>query len=601
MDTLAPPPGEPEDQEPTDEELLQRSVDFHVNALTFSKATEKRAQLALLAKACVGVARIVDDGFDEKKAIEQLTAAAVALGLPKRAASTAWKRVRAKELAIPESVPDDVGTHVLVPGTHYEGMVDGLPKWREQTIHDFTGDMLTNHPRYNPSNKLFVRAGTVGEVFDGCFKPISPARLRIMLVPRAYKWIQNPTTGERARVFVPLTSDLADLVRARAENHPLIDKLRYITRSTVVTPTGAISKPGWNEGGVWDLSNKDLGDPGDPREVFDDLLCDFPWASEAARQNAIGAILTCFLRPYIDGNVPLVLVTSTVERTGKTKFIEEVVGIIILNGPMPAMQLSGTDEERDKRIFAQLSRGAQVVHIDNLRAYLDSSAICSLITARVYAGRRLGESTIIEVPNETVWFASGNNISATGEIAKRACPIPFLPTVANPELRGDFRHPDLAKYVRSVRRRVIATMAAMYSSWRSAGEPGCPIRMGGFGEYTRIVGGTMHHAGFTEWMTNYASFAEKTDPEGMDFIRFVEDWIERGSAESKPSQLRERAVELGLFERKLGRAGSDRAQDTAFAMLLRQYLNRVIATTEGEYKVLETFGANGRLYFPCKV
>lgn len=377
----------------------------------------------------------------------------------------------------------------------------------------------------------------------------------------------------------------------------MIDKLRYITRATVITPTGAVSQPGWNDGGVWDLSQRGLGMPEDPHSLFLDLLQDWPWQSEADRQNAIGALLTVFLRPYIKGNIPLQFVVSTTERTGKTLYIEAIIGGVMLGGPVPAMQLNGSDEEKDKRIFAQLLRSSPVVHIDNVRQHVDSSALASLITASIYSGRMLGQSQIIDLANDAVWFASGNNVTTTGEIAKRSVPIRFLPPVAHPELRTDFAHPDVYAYVQKRRSAILATLAAMFAAWRSAGEPACPVKMGGFSEWARIVGGVMYHAGFTNFMGNYAQWIEKTDPEGMDMVRFVEDWITTGqSAQSKPSDLRAKAVELGLFERTLGRASSERAQDTAFAMLLRRYLGRVIATVDGDFVIVETFDRNGRLY-----
>ena len=62
------------------------------------------------------------------------------------------------------------------------------------------------------------------------------------------------------------------------------------------------------------------------REYLEDLVADFPFADAASRQNLFGLLLTPIVRPALDGNVPVHLAEAALERTGKTKLLEHVVG-----------------------------------------------------------------------------------------------------------------------------------------------------------------------------------------------------------------------------------------------------------------------------------
>ena len=63
------------------------------------------------------------------------------------------------------------------------------------------------------------------------------------------------------------------------------------------------------------------------REYLEDLVADFPFADAASRQNLFGLLLTPIVRPALDGNVPIHLAEAALERTGKTKLLEHVVGV----------------------------------------------------------------------------------------------------------------------------------------------------------------------------------------------------------------------------------------------------------------------------------
>lgn len=565
-----------------------------------------------LFRSAAALCEIVNGGgLTETEVADALRSAATAAGLPEReiesVLASARKRTEGKarvpkarapgpvnapmpvDTSVPDAMPPLVAT-VLVPGAH----VTDQGEYREVTPHEFATTLLA----CQPAHTIFVRAGTAGVIRERAFAALSAQGMRITLAARPYRWV-TPKPSQRdpdpkpTRVYVPLTKEHGELAIARAVDHANVGEIRLVTYAPVYLPSGSLSVPGWNAPGVYQTGPAIVPvAPGCLR----DLLIDFPWRSEADRQNFIGLLVTILVRAWIVGNVPMHLILSTVERTGKTKLVDDLIGLLFLGGPVPAMQFGGTDEERDKRILAVLMLGLPIIHLDNLGEWLDSPALASSITASVYSGRRLGASEIVHVPNLAVWIGTGNNVSLSGELAKRTVPICLLPAESDPHLRTSFVHPDLRAYVLEHRDAILTTLVGMVAAWDRAGRPAGSMRVGGFEGWSATVGGVMEHAGYDLWMSNYAAWTGAADVEGADMIRFMENWKLRGACSERVSDLRKQAVEMGLFERRLGRSHTDRGLDTAFGAILRRYLKRVVTTSYGRFRVGEVFVHGVRMY-----
>ncbi len=566
-----------------------------------------------LFRSAAALVEIVNGGhLGQEEVSAGLRAAAAACGLPddetERTIAQAVKKVGTKArvpkerprpapLRPAEPVPDHLPTAaalatVLVPGAH----VTDTEEYVEVTPAEFSTTILA----CQPAHTLFRRGGIAGVVRGGAFVPLSASGLRIALGAKPYKWVrpkptQKDPTPRPVKVYVPVTKEHAELVQARAADHPNVGDIRLVTYAPTFLPGDdmPMSQPGWNHTGVYQAGLW----TGETGGCLRDLLIDFPWKTEADRQNFIGLLITVIVRAALSGNVPMHLILSTVERTGKTKLVDEIIGILFLNGPVPAMQFAGSDEERDKRILAVLMLGLPVVHLDNLGEWFDSAAMASTITAEVYSGRVLGQSAMANVPNVAVWIGTGNNVSMSGEMAKRTVPIHLLPADADPHLRTQFVHSDLREYVREHRDAILGTLIAMVRAWIDAGRPPSPLRVGGFEAWSRVVGGVMAHAGYDLWMTNYAEWTGAADVEGGDMVRLMEAWqMTMQGGHQRVGDLRKQAVEAGLFERRFGRANSERGQDAAMGTVLRRYLRRAVSTQYGKFCIRESFLHGVRMY-----
>lgn len=438
----------------------------------------------------------------------------------------------------PKATPKAQG-YVLIPGPHHTDA--DTDQYIEISNDDFAAKVLRNLP----PDAIYQKSGVPGELVGlpgrRKFKELSNDRMRLLVDQHVNlgKWVQK-RDADPVLVYVNCSRDHAGLLLARAAIDPAVRELRILTPYPIyvrdVEASGGASgaedfrraEPGWHEGVYYDEPADLVGlepetDAEVIRTVLEDLVIDFPFKDEASRHNFFGLLLTPIVRPALDDNTPLHLVLAPVERTGKSKLIEQVMGGVITGQKTPSVQLTESEEEQDKRILALLMRGDSLIHLDNL-SDLDSSVIASLLTSRTYQGRRLGASQMLDLENNLTVAGSGNNVRASGEIAKRTVPINLEPATGDPENRTDFQHPDLNAYVASVRKDVLACLLGAVEIWKASGSPPGTRPLGGFERWAATVGGVLGVVGCNGWMGNRKVWVRVADQVGEDLRALVDHW-----------------------------------------------------------------------------
>lgn len=481
---------------------------------------------------------------------------------------------------------------ILIPGGHVTE--DG--EYVEIGSDDFAREALSALP----PGTLYRRSSIVGEILTGRFTAATNPRLRLIVDAhmRPVRW----KAGKEApvRTFRPCDRDNAALILAAAETDPTVRDLRMLVSYPVLTRDFLPVTAGWNpNSGIYYHEPAELStlppctDPLACARTLMELVIDFPFAELSDQQNYFGLLLTPLIRPALDGNAPLHLIVSPLERTGKTKLAETVLGGIILGSPTPATQLSGSEEERDKRILALLLAGDTILHLDNLHDLLESGALASLITAQTYRGRILGQSLNATLPNDLTIVGTGNNVRTSPEIAKRSIPIRLAPETDAPEDRTDYRHPDLPAYVRSERRAVLSALLGAVSIWRAAGMPPHPRPLGGFEAWSAAVGGILASIGLTDWRANERSWRRTSDSWGEDVRSFVAAWEDaRGGEWTDVPRLLSLADETGAFQ-SLIRGDSTKGREMSFGS---RVLRRLADVPSGQFVIRRERQPNGTVY-----
>lgn len=449
-----------------------------------------------------------------------------------------------------------------------------------------------------PAGALYQRAASsvvgrvVGDKGQRRFERLDQDSMRVLISEHCR--VQYWAAQGKARKLRTATIRRADtaLVLSEAGHHLTARRLDLLVNYPVHG-----CRPGWNESDIYmdlpaELEGLEPETEGEViHSVLDELLVDFPFSDEASRQNFIGLMLAAILRPAISGNVPFHLVASSLERTGKTKLIEEVLGGTLLGRPMAALQLSGSEEEIGKRIMGLLLAATPIAHLDNLSNQLESPSLASLITASSYRGRLLGGNAMPELPNRLLLVGSGNNVQMSGELAKRTVPIELRPLTDEPESRTGFHHPDLRDYVRENRRRVLECLLGMIRRWEEQGRPASPQVMGGFEGFVAVVGGVMAANGFDSWLTNRRAWQRQADPHGEDLREFVQEWSRRfGSRPAPASDLCSLAASRQLFLETM-HGSTEQARTSNFA---RRVLGPHKGTPVGAFRIVHMRTGSGR-------
>jgi hypothetical protein len=625
----APPPGRP-----TGSRYVDRALEAEISRVAGAPEGQRNATLneaafnlfqlvhggelaehvarERLVAACHQCGLVEDDGLASVEATIESASRAAARS-PRRAPAPAPPPAARRGLHVvgntarqpdpappPQDEPDGL-PGVLIPGPHQ----DDQGEYHEIGSDDFAAAVLDALP----PGLLYRRADLLGEIVGEpgkrCFRPLTNNRMRVLVDAniRLIRWVKKRGDDREVAVYQPCTNDQAGILIDSGSVHPAVRDLVALTSYPVFLGADLeLAAPGWNpaHGVFYDQPPAlarlpEIRDVDQIQAILGDLVVDFPFKNDASRHNFIGLLLTPMLRPAIAGNVPMHLILSSLERTGKTKLAEEVLGGVILGEPSPAMQLATREEEREKRILSILRRGDTVLHLDNIRDFIDSPSLASLLTSTSFSGRVLTVSEIATVKNGLTVVGTGNNVRATGEIVKRTIPIQLQPATDSPEDRTDFKHPDLRGYVAENRAQVLGALIGMVTRWREGTRWLYPRPIGGYERWTALVGGILGYSGFGAWIENYRAWVRASDPWNEDLRAFVREWADElpEGMKSPAADLAKIADEEGLFAPVLqGKSG--RAMVTAFSMrVLRKHVDTPV---EG-WIIRKTGDAAQALYF----
>jgi hypothetical protein len=296
------------------------------------------------------------------------------------------------------------------------------------------------------------------------------------------------------------------------------DTLRFpplegITECPTMRPDGSILQtPGY------DAASGVIYEPGDLRfpqipetptsadlvvskALLADLFADFPFVADSDRAAAHAALFSVVARSAYLGCTPLFVVRAPTPGTGKS-LLCDVISLVATGREAARMGRPGSDEEMRKSILAIALDGSSIILLDNETGDLGSRELARAITSEAVTDRLLGVSKKVTMPLRAVWFATGNNLTFSSDLARRVVPIDLDAAVENPEDRKGFRHPDLRAYAKEARPRLVAAVLTILRAYHVAERPSHgKSRMGSFEQWDALIRGA-------------CIWAELGDPEG---------------------------------------------------------------------------------------
>lgn len=268
--------------------------------------------------------------------------------------------------------------------------------------------------------------------------------------------------------------------------------------------------------------------------LLNELLGDFPFVDQASRANALGLLLTPFLKSMISGPIPLGLFDAPDNGTGKTTCAQAVLlpafGVVADQAPLES------DAEYRKNLTTAVRFATPVILWDNLVGKVDSSALATFLTSEIWRDRQLGGNEHVVGPASTMLVGTANQAELSRELARRSVRVSLDTRQERPTEGRAFRHPDLLGWGVERRSDLILAALTLIRAWLSQGVdpdtgefdqnalPQGPAESSDHPEWTRIVGGVLANTGVGGFLANRRQFWEEVDPEQAEWREFVAEW-----------------------------------------------------------------------------
>lgn len=422
------------------------------------------------------------------------------------------RRPVARAKAGPEfTAPETVGDRPMI-------YVDGD---RLDVINDITTVLLDRWDR----TRLFCHGETMSQLRGVEMKPLTEGSFLDLLQDTAATG-SHKVDRDGNLVGVVYGWPDSQSIKAAMSRADRFARLDSIARSPFVRPDGTICLVnGYDEQTrtmvVMDESLAELDVPESPtgeeiayarKLILDEWLGDFPFPDEESRANALGLVLTPFVRPMLP-LAPMAVIDGLAPGSGKNLFVDCVLTMFL--GEVPEMLgFDRNDDEMRKILTSAFKAGSEIIIFDEAH-HIDGVALARALTAHYWKDRLLGGNVMLGIPNRATWLAMGNNVRVEGDLFRRVYRIALKPDDEHPEDRpaSSFRHPDLKEWTERNRPELLRAALTLVRAWFAAGEPwpAEPVAFGSFERWARVLGGILDVAGQPGFLGNLRAWRSESN------------------------------------------------------------------------------------------
>lgn len=307
---------------------------------------------------------------------------------------------------------------------------------------------------------------------------------------------------------------------------PSVRPLIGVLRQPVITLDGSVVGGGY----CAELKRLAVFDPtqfpnytGSGEDAMKDLrtlLSEFAFESPTDEAGFIAGILTAIMRPVL-ATAPSFLFTAHDKGSGKSY---GAAILMALAGASGMGRFPKDETEVAKVLLSKLLEGCAAICFDNLTRPWNSESVAIALTEEIYDDRILGISKNGKVPTAALVIATGNNVLAAGDLARRTVTIKLDPRCENPAGRQFVADP--VAELKANRGRWVMTALRVIQAWFESGRPTAKLPpVGGFGQWEIVRQIIVHHG-----LPDPAACLTRNqnDDEDKELLsRIIQNWIDR--------------------------------------------------------------------------
>lgn len=384
-----------------------------------------------------------------------------------------------------------------------------------------------------------IKAGTVS------LREIPPSVMRER-IGQAVRLMANKVmpSGDIIEVAASVPRAMVDAILERGDYGQAIRVVRGVVTCPTLRLNGSVVQtPGYDASTHLVYQPNDsypvLGDQATRDQALDDvaqlrsIVGDFCFETDADFSAWLAMVLSMTCRHLVDGCVPLFSVQANIRGAGKSLLVD-VANIIAYGRPAARKVYTDDDNEMRKAITSVLMESIPAVLLDNVDRSFGGASLDAVLTSRTYSDRVLGANrTTGELPADTVWCATGNNISFVGDMVRRVLPVRLMSQHERPEDRTDFAQSDLLGYVTAIRAGLVVRVIRIMQAYLQAGRPTIPGgQWGGFPQWYDIIRGCVVWLGLHDPMTTRATALDSDS--SMDAVAMLHAAIEEAMKDGYP-------------------------------------------------------------------
>jgi hypothetical protein len=324
--------------------------------------------------------------------------------------------------------------------------------------------------------------------------------------------------------------------------------------------------------------------------LLEDLIGTFPFVTKADRSVALAAILTALDRRSM-ATAPLFAFNSPVAGTGKSKLVD-LCSILATGRPMSVISQGYSEEEFVKCLSAALLAGDSGISIDNCERELKSDFLCQVLTQPKLNIRILGLSSNIETPMNAMLFATGNNLTFSGDVIRRTLMCTMDAGCERPELRA-FKI-DAASEARERRVELVVASLTVLRAWHVAGERLNLPAFGSFEDWSYRVREPLIWLDRIDPCETVAEVRD-SDPHRGELVTVVEQWKQYLALNQAYTvqQVISRALVNADFQNALMAVASSPSGGSVNSVKLGRWLNRAKGKIVNGLKLLQSGSRSG--------